>query len=277
MASTSSTDANDLGGALTAHPDVRKVSFTGSTATGKKVMQSASDSIKRLTLELGGNDPAIVLDDADPKAIAPSVFGAAFANNGQVCLAIKRLYVHEAVYDAMVDELASLARQAVVGDGLEQGTQLGPVQNRMQFDKMKGFLEDAYKNGEVVAGGELIDGPGFFVQPTIVKNIAEGARLVDEEQFGPILPVIRFSDVDAAVDRANGTSYGLGASVWGSDVQRAREVGMQLDAGTVWINQHLDFGINIPFGGAKQSGFGVELGEEGLREFTQLRILNQAV
>jgi acyl-CoA reductase-like NAD-dependent aldehyde dehydrogenase len=271
------TDANDLGDAITAHPDIAKVSFTGSTATGKKVMASAGDSLKRLTLELGGNDPAIVLDDVDPKAIAPSVFGAAFINNGQVCLAIKRLYVHESVYDRMVEELAGLARQSIVGDGLEQGTQLGPVQNRMQFEKMKGFLEDASRNGEVVTGGDVVDGPGYFVQPTIVKNIAEGARLVDEEQFGPILPVIRFDDVDDVVERANATNYGLGASVWGSNVERAREVAMQLEAGTVWINQHLDFGINIPFGGAKQSGFGVELGEEGLREFTQLRVLNQAV
>jgi acyl-CoA reductase-like NAD-dependent aldehyde dehydrogenase len=268
------TDANDLGDRLTHHPDVRKISFTGSTATGKKVMAAASEALKRITLELGGNDAAIVLDDADPKAIAPGVFEGAFQNSGQVCLAIKRLYVHEKIYDQVCDELVVLANNAVVDDGMKQGAKLGPLQNKMQYEKVKGFLDDAHKNGNVIAGGKPMDRPGYFIQPTIVRDIKEGTRLVDEEQFGPVLPVIKYSQLDDVVARANNTTYGLGASVWGSDNKRAYEVAKTLDSGTVWINKHIDMAPNVPFGGAKQSGIGVEFAEEGLAEFTQLQIIN---
>ncbi|NEV76877.1 aldehyde dehydrogenase family protein [Rhodopseudomonas sp. BR0C11] len=270
-------DANDLGDALTRHPDVRKISFTGSTATGQKVMASAAQTLKRITLELGGNDASIVLDDVDPKKVAPGIFEGAFQNSGQVCLAIKRLYVHEAVYDEICNELATLANTAVVDDGLKQGTKLGPLQNKMQYEKVKGFLDDAKRNGKVIAGGDVMDRPGYFIQPTIVRDIAEGSRLVDEEQFGPVLPVIKYSESDDVIRRANGTSYGLGASVWASDPDRAYAVANRLEAGTVWINKHLDMAPHIPFGGAKQSGIGVEFAEEGLAEFTQLQIINAAV
>jgi len=269
-------DANDLGDALTHHPDVRKISFTGSTATGRKVMASAAETLKRITLELGGNDAGVVLDDADPKTVAPGIFKGAFENSGQVCLAIKRLYVHESIYDELCSELAELANAAIVDDGLKQGTQLGPLQNRMQYEKVKGFLEDAKANGRIVAGGEVMDRPGYFVRPTIVRDIAEGSRLVDEEQFGPVLPVIKYSDSDEVIRRANATTYGLGASVWSSDPKRAYEVAGRIEAGTVWINKHLDMAPHIPFGGAKQSGLGVEFGEEGLAEFTQLQVINMA-
>lgn len=268
------TDANDLGGEMTRHPDVRKISFTGSTATGQKVMASAAETLKRITLELGGNDAAIVLDDADPKEMAPGVFEGAFQNSGQVCLAIKRLYVHESIYDQMCDELVRIANDTVVDDGLKQGVKLGPLQNKMQYEKVKGFLEAARKDGKIVAGGEAMDRPGYFIKPTIVRDIKEGARLVDEEQFGPVLPVIKYSDQDDVIRRANGTSYGLGASVWSSDKKRAHDVASRLEAGTVWINKHLDMAPHIPFGGAKQSGIGVEFAEEGLAEFTQLQIIN---
>ncbi len=267
-------DANDLGGEMTAHPDIRKISFTGSTATGQKVMASAAQTLKRITLELGGNDASIVLDDADPKKIAPGVFEGAFQNSGQVCLAIKRLYVHESIYDEMCDELVRIANDTVVDDGSKQGTKLGPLQNKMQYEKVKGFLDAARKDGKIVAGGEAMDRPGYFIKPTIVRDIKEGARLVDEEQFGPVLPVIKYSDQDDVIRRANGTTYGLGASVWSSDKKRAHDVASQLEAGTVWINKHLDMAPNIPFGGAKQSGIGVEFAEEGLAEFTQLQIIN---
>ncbi|HMN71294.1 MAG TPA: aldehyde dehydrogenase family protein [Rhodoblastus sp.] len=269
-------DANDLGGEMTTHPDIRKISFTGSSATGQKVMASAAQTLKRITLELGGNDASIVLDDADPKKIAPGVFEGAFQNSGQVCLAIKRLYVHESIYDQMCDELVRLANDAVVDDGVKQGVKLGPLQNKMQYEKVKGFLEDAKKNGKVVAGGDAMDRPGYFIKPTIVRDIKEGARLVDEEQFGPVLPVIKYSDQDDVIRRANGTTYGLGASVWSSDKKRAHDVASRLEAGTVWINKHLDMAPHIPFGGAKQSGIGVEFAEEGLAEFTQLQIINAA-
>jgi len=270
------TDANDLGGLLTKHPDVSKISFTGSTETGKKVMASAAETIKRITLELGGNDAGIVLDDADPKKVAPGIFAGAFMNAGQVCLALKRLYVHESIYDAMCDELAKLANEAVVDDGLKQGAQVGPLQNRMQYEKVKGFLEDARKDGRIIAGGEVPDRPGFFIRPTIVRDIADGSRVVDEEQFGPILPVIKYSDPEDALARANASPYGLGASVWSSDIDRAYGIAGRMEAGTVWINKHLDFGPNIPFGGAKMSGLGVEFAEEGLAEFTQVRVINMA-
>lgn len=270
------TDANDLGGVLTSHPDVRKISFTGSTATGKKVMASAADSVKRVTLELGGNDAAIVLDDADPKAIAPAIFGTAFANNGQVCVAIKRLYVHEKIYDDVVNELADLANKAVVGDGLEAGTTLGPLQNKMQFEKVKTLVEETKKAGKVVTGGQVSDSGGYFIRPTIVRDVTDGDRIVDEEQFGPILPVIKYSDPEDALKRANNSPYGLGGSVWGKDTQRAAGLAARLESGTAWVNKHLDLVPGIPFGGAKQSGMGVEFSEEGLNEFTQNQVVNIA-
>jgi acyl-CoA reductase-like NAD-dependent aldehyde dehydrogenase len=269
------TDANDLGGELTKHPDVRKISFTGSSGTGKKVMSSAAETIKRVTLELGGNDAGIVLDDVDPKTAAPGIFNGAFRNSGQICVAMKRLYVHESIYDKMCEELTSLANTAVVGDGLEQGTQFGPLQNRMQFEKVQEILEDARRHGNVLGGGN-VPGKGFFIRPTIVRDIQDGTRLVDEEQFGPVLPVIKYSDPEDALARANASPYGLGASVWSSDPDRAMALAERMDAGTVWINKHAELAANIPFGGAKESGIGVEMGEEGLAEFTQLQVINAA-
>ena len=269
-------DANDLGGELTAHPDIRKISFTGSSATGAKVMAGAAATLKRITLELGGNDAGIVLDDVDPKTAAPKIFQGAFQNSGQVCIAMKRLYVHESVYDAMCDELAALADAAVVGDGLEQGTQLGPLQNKMQYDKVLELIADSRRHGNIIAGGGTPDRPGYFIRPTIVRDITDGSRLVDEEQFGPVLPVIKYSDPEDALARANASPYGLGGSVWSSDLDRAYALAERMESGTVWINKHSELAPNIPFGGAKQSGLGVELGEEGLMEFTQLQVINMA-
>ncbi|MBV8402439.1 MAG: aldehyde dehydrogenase family protein [Acetobacteraceae bacterium] len=269
-------DQNDLGTALTTHPDVAMVAFTGSTATGKKVMASAAGTIKRLTLELRGNDAAIVLEDADPKEVAPKIFAAATMLSGQACIAIKRLYVHDSIYDAVCDELCRLAQTTVVGDGLEEDTQMGPIQNHTQFEKVKAFLEDARRNGKIVAGGEAVNGKGFFVRPTIVRDIADDSRLVREEQFGPVLPVMRFSNIDDAIARANDTDYGLGGSVWSSDRERAFQVATRINSGMVWVNKHLDVGPDIPFIGAKQSGMGAELGQEGLEAFTQATIINMA-
>ncbi|MEJ0094965.1 MAG: aldehyde dehydrogenase family protein [Methylocella sp.] len=269
-------DANDLGGALTSHPDVAKVAFTGSTATGKKVMENAAGTLKRLTLELGGNDAAIVLDDVDVKDVASKVYAGAMLNAGQVCLAIKRLYVHDSQYDEICEELGQLAREAVVDDGLKQGTQMGPLQNKAQFEKIKGFLEDAKQNGTIVAGGEALDRKGYFIQPTIVRDISDDARLVREEQFGPVLPVLRYSEINDAIARANDTDYGLGGTVWSKDSDRAFEVASKINSGMVWINQHMAISPDVPRGGAKQSGFGAELGQEGLEEFTQAKIINMA-
>ena len=270
------TDLNDLGAALTAHPDVRKISFTGSTATGAKVMAGAAGLLKRITLELGGNDAGIVLNDVDPKEAAPKLFNSAFQNTGQVCIAMKRLYVHEDIYDEMCDELATLANETVIGNGLEQGTKLGPLNNKMQFDKVKALIEEAKTDGNVIAGGEVPDQPGYFIRPTIVRDIEEGSRLVDEEQFGPVLPVMKFSDEKDAVERANATQWGLGGSVWSSDLDKAYALAEKMEAGTIWINKHSELDPTIPFGGSNQSGLGKELGSEGLEEFTQLKIINMA-
>ncbi|WP_298197745.1 aldehyde dehydrogenase family protein [Novosphingobium sp.] len=270
-------DANDLGGALSNHPDVAKVSFTGSTATGRKVMAAGADSLKRITLELGGNDAAIVLDDMDPREIAPKLFNGAMMNAGQVCLAIKRVYAPDAIYDELCAELARLAKAATVDDGTRQGAQIGPVQNRMQFEKLLGYLEDAEANGTVIAGGKPLDRDGYFIAPTIVRDIPDDARLVREEQFGPVLPVLRYTDVDEVIARANTSDYGLGGTVWGKDLDRAVDVAMKIDSGTVWVNKHLDLPFDIPFGGAKQSGIGREGGDEGLAAYTQGHVVNIAL
>ncbi len=269
-------DAGELGAAMTAHPGIRKISYTGSTATGKKVMAGAGDALKRITLELGGNDASIVLPGANPKEVAPKIFAGAFQNSGQVCIAIKRAYVHDSLYDAMCDELAELAEKAVVGDGLQQGVQLGPIQNKTQYERVLGIIESAKQDGKVIAGGEPVAGPGYFIRPTIVRDIADGTRLVDEEQFGPVLPVIRFDDPEEALKRANSSEYGLGGSIWSPDLDKAYDLATRMESGTVWVNKHADLAPNIPFGGAKGSGIGVELGEEGLAEFTQLQVINVA-
>ncbi|OYX93922.1 MAG: aldehyde dehydrogenase, partial [Novosphingobium sp. 35-62-5] len=248
------TDANDLGPHLTAHPDVAKVGFTGSTATGKRIAASGADTLKRVTLELGGNDPAIVLEDVDVRETAQAIFGNAFLNNGQVCLAIKRAYVHADIYDAMCGELARLAEAAVVDDGLQQGTQIGPIQNAMQFEKVKGFLDSARAEGTVVAGGEVMERAGYFIRPTIVRDVTDGDRIVDEEQFGPILPLIKFDDVEDVIARANASEYGLGGSVWSRDVGRAADIAARIESGQVWVNQHIAIGPHIPMAGFKNSG-----------------------
>lgn len=268
------TDENDLGAHLTSHPDVAKVAFTGSTATGKKVMASAAEGVKRVTLELGGNDAAIVLDDVDARQVARKVYGGAMANAGQICVAIKRAYVPEAMYDDFCDELALLANDAVVDDGSKQGTTIGPIQNRMQFEKVKALLDDARQRGTVIAGGEALDRAGYFIPPTIVRDLDDDARLVREEQFGPVLPVLKYTDVDDVIRRANDSDMGLGGTVWGKDLARATDVAMRIDSGTVWVNQYLAIDPNIPFRGTKQSGLGGELGEAGLHEYTQPHIVN---
>ncbi|GAC05125.1 aldehyde dehydrogenase family protein [Paraglaciecola chathamensis] len=270
------TDNNDLGHILSAHPDVAKVAFTGSTPTGKKIMSAASGTLKRLTLELGGNDAGIVLPDVDPKKIAPAIFATAFMNCGQVCIALKRLYVHEDIYDDLVHELSELANSAVVGNGLHDGVTFGPIQNKAQFVKVQEYLADAKDNGVIAAGGEVLDGPGFFMRPTIVRDVTDGCKVVDEEPFGPILPVIKYKTIDDAVERANNSVFGLGGSVWSNDLDKAYEVAKRLECGTSWINQHLNFGPTVPFGGAKESGIGVEFAQEGLLEYTQVHVINIA-
>lgn len=267
---------NAIGAHLVSHPDVAKVTSTGSTQTGRAIMAAVSPSLKRLTLELGGNDAAIVLPDADPKAIAPALFGFAFFNSGQVCAVIKRLYVHDSLYDAVCEEIAGLANAFAVGDGANPETQFGPVQNKAQFDKVRGFVEKAKADGKVIAGGGSHDGPGYFIPLTVVRDVAEGTQIVDEEPFGPILPIIRYHDVDDVIARANASPYALGGSVWSSDVEAAAKVARRLESGSVWVNQHCALDPAVPFPANKQSGMGVEGGREGLYAYTAYQVVNIA-
>ncbi len=257
-----------LGQLMTGHSGFAKISFTGSTATGKRVMESAAKDLKRVTLELGGNDAAIVLPDVDLDAIAQKIFFGAFHNSAQICVATKRLYVHEDVYDGLRDRLAAIAARVKVGDGAEQGTGLGPIQNRRQYDRVIALLEDAKANRlTLIQGCPVPDTGGYFVPVTIVDNPPENSRVVQEEAFGPILPMMKFSDVDDVIARANASEYGLGGSVWSGDANRALEIARRLETGTVWVNQTLNLRPDTPFAGHKQSGVGVENGMEGLLEY----------
>lgn len=264
-----------LGSAMCTHDVVRKVSFTGSTATGKRVAAAAAPDLKRLTLELGGNDPAIILDDVNPEAIADALFWAAFGNNGQTCLAVKRVYVDHKVHGEVLDALTHRARTVSVGDGFAAGVQLGPINNKPQFDRVSGLVADAVARGaRVTAGGSSLGAPGYFYSPTILTDLTDGTAIVDEEQFGPALPVIAVSDPADAVRRANAGNYGLTASVWSGDPDRAYDLASGLDCGQVSINCHGGGARpDLPFGGHKWSGIGVENGIWGLREFTQTQVL----
>ncbi|HXZ61960.1 MAG TPA: aldehyde dehydrogenase family protein [Acidimicrobiales bacterium] len=268
---------DELGASMTSHPVPRKISFTGSVETGKKVALAAAPDLKRITLELGGNDPAIVLHDADPAAVASAIFAGAFNNNGQVCSAIKRVYVPEALYDDVVEGLAAHARSIKVGEGTEEGVKLGPINNEPQYERVKELVADALDHGaKAVTGGRAIDRPGYFFEPTILAGLSDGTRIVDEEQFGPALPVIAYRDLGDAIDRANATHFGLSGSVWSADAERASEVAAQLECGTAWVNTHLALAPQQPFGGFKWSGIGVENGPWGLAEFSEFQVVHRS-
>lgn len=268
---------DELGKWMTSHPTPRKISFTGSTATGKHVAASAAPDLKRLTLELGGNDAAILLPDVDPAAVADKLFWGAFENTGQVCSAIKRVFVHEDRYQATLDALAERAKSVTTGDGFDPKSELGPLNNLPQFERVKELVAEAIEAGaDVAAGGAARDGGGYFFEPTILGGLSEGVRIVDEEQFGPALPILRYADLDEAVERANATMYGLSGSVWSGDTDRAADVASRLECGTAWVNQHLQIVPHAPFGGAKWSGIGVENGHWGLYGFTETRTINIA-
>lgn len=267
------TGQDPLGALMTQHPVPRKISFTGSTATGRKVFASAANDLKRITLELGGNDPAIVLDDADVAAIAPKLFATSFANSGPVCVAVKRIYAPRRLYSALVDALADQADAAKVGDGLDPETELGPLNNRPQLEKVSQLVDDAIRRGAVASsGGARLSRDGYFFAPTVISGAEDGMALVDEEQFGPALPVIAYDDVDELVRRVNASQYGLAGSVWGEDVERASELASELEVGTSWVNTHLALAAHRPFAGAKWSGLGTENGRWGFEEFTQLKV-----
>lgn len=266
------TGTDLIGEAMSCHPGIHKVTFTGSAATGRRVMHSAAPTLKRLTLELGGNDAGIVLPDADPRAIAEGLFWGAFINSGQTCACLKRLYVHESIYEAVCEELVAYARTVTVGDGMLETSKLGPLQNKVQYDMVSSCVEDARaRGGRVLLGGDPPNGAGYFYPVTLVADVDHGCKLVDVEQFGPALPIIRYATEAEAISKANDSPMGLGGSVWGRDLAHAKEVALQLECGSVWINSHGTIQPNAPFGGIKQSGFGTEFGVEGLKEFTTIQ------
>ncbi|MFJ4997767.1 aldehyde dehydrogenase family protein [Microbacterium sp. NPDC088619] len=266
----------EVGARLASHPDIDKIMFTGSTATGRRIIESSAGNLARLTLELGGNDAGIVLPGTEVSAIAEDLFWGAFINTGQTCAAMKRLYVHDSVYDEVVDALAAIAASVPMGNGLDEGNVLGPLQNRAQFDIVSRLVEEAKGRGaRVVTGGEAAPELGeLFYRPTIVADIDNDAALVQEEQFGPALPVIRYSDVDEAFAFANSVDVGLGASVWSSDPEAAREAATRMESGTVWINSHGGLHPMVPFGGVKSSGYGLEFGVEGLKSVAVTQVVS---
>lgn len=268
------TAEKGFGSAIATHPGIDKIVFTGSTPTGQSVMRGAASNLKRLTLELGGNDAAIVLPGTDPASVIDDLFNAAFLNMGQTCAALKRLYVHESQYEDFIAALAERAGREVVGDGIEAGVSFGPVQNSEQLELVTELVEDARRLGaRVLCGGRRLERDGYFYPPTIVADVTDGDRLVDEEQFGPVLPVIVYGDIEDVLARANSSTMGLGGSVWGADTAAAQALAARLESGVAWVNCHAQIQPNTPFGGCKMSGFGVEFGVEGLLEFTSQQLL----
>lgn len=270
---------DSLGAAMTKHAGIGKIVFTGSCATGQKIMASAADTMKRLTLELGGNDAGIVLPDVDPKQIAEGLFWGAFINSGQTCAALKRLYVHDEVYDDVCDELVAVARMMKVGRGTDENVALGPIQNRKQYDIVDSLVQSAEAKGRVLLGGnsdeirKATGGKGYFYPVTIIADLENGDRLVDEEQFGPVLPIIRYNHIEEAIEKANDNPNGLGGSVWSQNIEEAKRIAGRMECGSVWINKHGMIQPNAPFGGVKSSGFGVEFAEEGLLEYTNIQVV----
>ena len=269
------TGEDTLGPLITEHPDIDKITFTGSTATGKKIMAGASGDLKRITLELGGNDASIVLPDADVEKVAEQLFWSSFSNAGQVCIAAKRVYIHKDIYDDLSKAIAAYANTVVVGDGSQQGTGVGPIQNKKQYERVLELIQDAKDNGyKFLTGGDKDpSGTGYYVPITILDNPPEDARIVAEEQFGPVMPLLKFDTIDEVIERANNSDYGLAGAVWTKDTDKGVEIAEQLETGTVWINEFMHLSPFAPFGGHKQSGFGAEYGVDGLKEFTYPQVI----
>ncbi|WP_055447880.1 aldehyde dehydrogenase family protein [Lacinutrix mariniflava] len=265
----------EIGAELVANKDVGKIMFTGSNSTGEKIIKGSAGNMTRLTLELGGNDAAIVMEDVNPEAIAEGLFWGAFLNMGQTCACAKRLYVHESKYEAVISVLSDLAEKMPMGNGMDEGVVLGPIQNKMQYDKVVDLVEDAKaNNARIVCGGKAKEGKGFFYPITIIADVEDGTRIVDEEQFGPVLPIIKYSNIEDAIKSANRLEAGLGASVWSANVEEAKKVASRIEAGTIWVNQHGAVHPMVPFGGVKSSGYGVEFGVDGLKSVTQSQVIS---
>jgi acyl-CoA reductase-like NAD-dependent aldehyde dehydrogenase len=271
------TGGNDVGAAMTSHPTPRKVTFTGSVASGRKVNVAAAATLKRVTLELGGNDPAIILADADVESVAARLLPVAFFNTGQACALPKRIFAPRARYDEVVDAFAAVARTYTLGGPDVEGATMGPLSTRPQFERVSELVADAIDHGaRVVTGGAPVGGPGYFFAPTILAGLSDSDRIVNEEQFGPALPILPYDSIDEAVARANDTEYGLCGSAWGNDIAEAGAVAERLEVGTTFVNTHAALLPTVPFGGAKSSGLGVENGLAGLLSFTEAQIVHTA-
>ncbi len=269
------TGDDALGPWMTSHPDIGKVSFTGSVATGKSIMANGADSLKRLTLELGGNDAAIVMPDFDVASGADGLFWSAFSNCGQVCAAAKRIFVPDALYDDVAQAFVDIAEKVKIGPWDAEDVEIGPMQNPNQLAKVADLVARAKAAGATVLfESETPDGQGFY-HPLVVFGDADDANpAMAEEQFGPVIALSRYTNLEEAVSRANDDPHGLGASVWGTDIDAAKAIATRLEAGSAWINQHPSMGPEIPFGGVKASGIGVECGVKGLEEYTVPFVLN---
>jgi acyl-CoA reductase-like NAD-dependent aldehyde dehydrogenase len=272
------TGGVDVGNHLTNHTGIDKIVFTGSIATGKKVMGSAAQNLKRVTLELGGNDAGIVLPGTNIEPLLEKLFWGCFINAGQTCAALKRLYVHQDQYDEVVKKFAEYVAKIPVGNGLDPQNLIGPVSNKMQLDKVVAFVDDARARGAtIVTGGVRPKAPGFFYPLTVIADAADDMRVVKEEQFGPVIPIVKYKTVEEAITRANSLDVGLGGSVWGNDAKEAAQYASRLECGTAWVNQHGTLHPMAPFGGVKCSGIGVEFNVDGLKEYTTLQVMNVAL
>jgi acyl-CoA reductase-like NAD-dependent aldehyde dehydrogenase len=272
------TGGVEIGNHLTNHAGIDKIVFTGSIATGKKVMGSAAHTLKRVTLELGGNDAGIVLPGTNIEPLLEKLFWGCFINAGQTCAALKRLYVHEDQYNDVVRQFAEYVAKIPVGNGLDPKNLIGPVSNKMQLDKVAAYVDDAKAHGaKIVTGGVRPTAPGFFYPLTVIANAADDMRVVKEEQFGPVIPIVKYKTVDEAIQRANSLEVGLGGSVWGNDPQEAARYASQLECGTAWVNQHGTLHPMAPFGGVKRSGIGIEFNVDGLKEYTTVQVINVAL
>lgn len=271
------TGGPEIGAHIVEHPGIDKIVFTGSIATGKAIMASASRSLKRVTLELGGNDAGIVLPGTDVSPLLEKMFWGAFLNAGQTCAAMKRLYVHESQYDEVVAALADHVAGITVGNGIDPESLIGPVSNKMQLDKVIAYVEEARARGaRIVTGGHRVEGPGFFYPLTVIADVTDDMQVVKEEQFGPVLPIIKYKTIEEAIERANSLDVGLGGSVWSNDATAAATWAARLECGTAWVNQHGAVHPLAPFGGIKCSGIGVEFNVAGLKEYTSVQVVNIA-